>query len=122
MEKTKMDKHSWGNSQAAIDLITMLEREEYIPFAKSVRSRLTTQWQRLDALMKIEEPGIRKECLISFHNLFKKRINEILLPEELKTHILCVATSRYRLLASIDGRIYLSPTAMLNKSRITGKV
>ncbi len=121
MSEKKMDKHSWGNSSAAIALVSMLETEEYQPYSKKVRGRLTTQWQRLDALMKIEEPGIRRECLIAFHRLFRKHISEMDIPDVLKTYVLCVATSRYRQLASVNERVYVSPTALHNLKKLEGE-
>lgn len=89
-----MDKYMWGKSQAAVNLITALKTPEYEMFARIVRRRVSTQIRGLEAMMTITEPHFRRAALEMWHKQFPAKLPE--LPEVIRTHILCVETSKFR--------------------------
>ena len=90
-----MDKHTWGNSQASVNLITqILIQPEYQQYSKFVRRHLTKQSVALNYIMSIPSKSIRETTLKMWHDKFFLQV--ISLPEVVKTHVLCVETSIYR--------------------------
>lgn len=90
-----MDKYTFGNSQAAQNLVSdILEQPQYQPYKEAVCRRLSKQTARLKAVMTIRDKTIREETLRMWHKTFVPWTEG--LPELVKTHIRCVETGIYR--------------------------
>ena len=91
-----MDKATVGNSQAAINLVTMLQREEYFTFSPKVMRVLSKYFQSTEAIMAISDKTTREAVLRMWHNHFIDRVSLLDVPELIETHTLCVGKTRYR--------------------------
>ena len=90
-----MDKHTWGDSQAAINLAThILAQPEYNQYSKFVSRNLSKQFIALSSIMAIPDKNTRETTLKMWHDRFKGLVS--VLPEVVRTHTLCVETGEYR--------------------------
>ena len=87
----------WGKSLAAINLISTLETPEYEKYARIVRRKLHTQLIGLEAMITITDPHYRRAALELWHKQFRGKIEKLTnLPEVIRTHTLCVETTKFR--------------------------
>lgn len=91
-----MDKYTFGDSKAAINLVKTLGMPEYSLCARKVSRLLGKQIQSINAIMAISDKGVRRAVLTLWRDRFINAVNTTVLPEIIKTHILCVATAFYR--------------------------
>lgn len=91
-----MDKYTFGNSKAAVNLMTTLEKPKYQDRASTVTRLLSKQLTALKAIMSIPDKNTRETTLLLWKRMFIERIDFQSLPEVIKTHTLCVATGYYR--------------------------
>ena len=91
-----MDRHTFGTSQAAINLVEdILPKQE--PLVRRRASRvLSKQIVALKAITGIPDKGVRETTLLMWHGRFKELTES--LPEILRDHIRCVETGLYRAL------------------------
>jgi hypothetical protein len=88
-------KHTFGESQAAINLMgNILEQPEYRKYKRVVCRKLSKQIKAMKALMIIENKVLRKDTLKMWHDKFISLTAD--LPEIIKTHTRCVETGIYR--------------------------
>jgi len=92
-----MDKNTFGNSKAAINLVNTLNEPEYQDYAHKACNILSLQLGEIHAINNITDDRMRKAVLNSWHQRFRTKVNGSTLPENIKTHILCVATTYYRI-------------------------
>ena len=87
--------HTFGNSQAAINLMgNILAQAEYKPFKPRICRLLSKQSEAFNSLMAISNIRIRKAALEIWHKKFTLLTEG--LPEIVKTHTCCVETGIYR--------------------------
>lgn len=91
-----MDNSTFGNSQGAINLMESLQRQEYSRCSRKVCSILSRYFDSTGSIMHISDVGIRKAVLKTWHDNFKDRVGQLELPDVIKTHTLCVGTTRFR--------------------------
>lgn len=91
-----MDKFTFGNSKAAVNLVKTLGRPEYQKYSAQANRLLAKQLVALGAIMFIPDKNTRETALLLWKQMFIERVNSANIPEVIKTHILCVATSYYR--------------------------
>lgn len=90
-----MDRYTFGDSQAAQNLITdILNKPEYSKYSKRVAHLLGKQGVILKAVAIIQDETIRKATLKMWHDHFAQLCSD--LPEIVRTHTLCVETGWYR--------------------------
>ena len=97
----EMDKYTFGNSQAAQNLmVDILRKPEYIKYSKRVARLLSKQNIILRTVQFIPKETIRKATLKMWHEHFVDLCVD--LPEVVKTHTLCIETGWYRQLLKIN--------------------
>ena len=90
-----MDKCTWGNSQASINLITnILIKEDYKVYTPTVCRLLSKQLTALAAIKDISDKNTRETTLRMWHERFWDLVSS--LPELVQTHVICVETGVYR--------------------------
>jgi len=89
-----MDIHTFGNTQAAYNLIKILDEPEYQRYSKQAGRKLSLQIEHLNYVMAIEDKATREATLIFWKHNFIASIAQ--LPEIVRTHILSVATAHFR--------------------------
>ena len=89
-----MDRHTWGNSQSAINLTTILERPEYKECSDRVCRVLSKYMASMKAISYIPDKSTRETVLIMWHNRIVDSVDD--LPEVVRTHFRCVAKGRLR--------------------------
>lgn len=94
--KNIMDKFTFGDSKAAVNLMKTLNAPFYSLYARKVCRLLAKQLQSIKAIMAIPDQTIRKAVLKLWHDRFIAIVNNSEMPEVIKTHTLCVATTFYR--------------------------
>jgi len=92
-----MDKHTFGKSQAAINLINSILKEpgneQYAPIVGKLLGR---HFQELHSINKIPDRRTREAIFQVWRKRFASQVAK--LPEVVRTHTLCVATAKYRVL------------------------
>ena len=89
-----MDKHTFGDSQAAVNLmVDILEKPEYKQYSPRVARLLAKQFKALKAVAEISDKSVREATLQMWHRRFIGLASG--LPELVKTHTLCVAAGKY---------------------------
>jgi len=97
-----MDKHTFGNSQASVNLITdILEKPEYKNYSTKVARVLDKHFKVLIVVSRIPNETIRRATMEMWHKHFSARLEG--LPEIIKTHTLCVMSTRYHELLAKGG-------------------
>ena len=92
-------KHTFGKSQAALNLVgDILEKPEHKEFRPKVFRLLSKQSEFLNSVMEISNKRVREACLKMSHDRFATSVAE--LPEIVRTHVLCVETGVYRQLVA----------------------
>ena len=92
----EMDAATFGGSQGAINLVTILN-EIGDPKISSRVSRLLGRYlSSTDFLMYIPEKSTRQTVLGLWHKRFIEVVNTSDLPKIVKTHTLCVGVTRHR--------------------------
>lgn len=91
-----MDKNTFGNSKAAINLVIALESSEYQVYRQLSCRRLQKQIEALKALLFIPDKNTCETALKLWNKDFSIKINSTTIPEIIKSHILCVATGYFR--------------------------
>lgn len=99
-----MDKHTFGDSKAAINLVTTLETPEYQVYQRLSCKRLSKQTEALKALMFIPDKNTRETALELWDKNFTLQVNTMEAPEVIKSHILCVAAGHFRESLAISRR------------------
>ena len=90
-----MDRYTFGNSQAAQNLIgNILPKPEYMKYSKRVTRLLSKQISILKLVNCISNETTRKATLRMWHRHFVELCLD--LPEAVRTHTLCVETGWYR--------------------------
>ena len=90
-----MDKCTFGNSQAAQNLVgDILRKPEYEKYSKRVAHLLSKQSAFFSNVSYIPDETIRKATLRKWHEHFAGLVDG--LPEIVKTHTICVETGWYR--------------------------
>ena len=90
-----MDKYTFGNSQAAQNLVgDILRKPEYEKYSEQVARLLSKQIVTLKSINHIPIDHIRKATLKMWHEHFISLCSK--LPEIVRTHVLCVETGWYR--------------------------
>ena len=98
-----MDKYTFGDSRAAINLmVDILGKPEYEKYSSRVAKLLSKQFQALNAVAEIRDKTIREATLQMWHRRFIGLAED--LPEVIKTHTLCVAAGKYHQL--LGDKIY----------------
>jgi len=92
-----MDKSTFGNYKAAVNLMATLDTPEYSQCAKKVCSLLGRQLTSIKAIMAIPDDTVRKAVLKLWHDRFVSAVSNTEMPEVIKTHTICVATTYYRM-------------------------
>lgn len=93
-----MDKHTFGNSKAAVNLIDNI-LPQYPSHSRRIRRALSKQIEFLYALMDIKDIRVRRASLKMCHEGFTRFFNNYTdCPEVVKTHTLNVETGIYRCL------------------------
>ena len=88
-------KHTFGDSQASINLIdNILAKPEYIKTRSKVFRLLARQLQAFAVIVAIPDEKVRLATLRMWHDKFAAKVAE--LPEIVRTHTLCVETGQYR--------------------------
>ena len=86
--------HTFGNSQAAINLMgNILEKQDY-PIKRKVLRLLSKQVNALTAVMDIKDKTVREATLAMWHKRFATLVSE--LPTVVETHVICVETGLFR--------------------------
>ena len=91
-----MDKCTFGDSKAAINLMGTLNMPEYSLYARKVRRLLAKQIRYLKAIRTITDIAVQITILKLWQDRFSSMVNNTEMPEDIKTHTLCVATTFYR--------------------------
>ncbi len=91
-----MDKCTFGGSRAAINLMTTLNGGDFGQYSRLTNRLLGKQLKALKSLMSIPDKNTREAALLIWDKNFTTRVNSILLPEVIQTHILCVAAGYFR--------------------------
>jgi len=89
-----MDRYTWGNSQSAINLTTILERPEYQECSGRVCRVLSKYMAAMKSISLIEDKSIRETVLGIWYDRFRGSVAD--LPEVVHSHLLCVAKGRLR--------------------------
>jgi len=91
-----MDKQTIGNSKAAVNLIKKLQTSEYSPYSHTIMSSLSKYFSSTAQIMYIPNTTIREAVLIMWCHRCQHILADKDIPEVLKTHALCVVTTRFR--------------------------
>lgn len=91
-----MDKHTFGDSKAAVNLLRTLEEPDYYKYRRVVSSVLAEYFSQTASIMGITDITLRKAVLKVWHERFTNRVSQLEIPEVIKTHTQCVGTSRFR--------------------------
>lgn len=92
-----MDKHTFGDSLAAVHLVTILEMPEHHQYRAKVRTLLAKQLSSLKAITYIPDKVTCQAVLELWHHKFVSGISGKDFPDVIKTHVLNVATTHYRI-------------------------
>jgi hypothetical protein len=93
-EQCHPDKFTFGKAQSAINLMSILEKQEYKEYLPQVMRLLSKQSESLNAVMCIPHEHTRNFTLDMWHRHFATLV--VGLPEIVRTHTLCVETGWYR--------------------------
>jgi len=91
-----MDKCTFGNSKAAINLVATLEQEDFKRYSRLTNRLLSKQIAALKGVNCIPDKITREAALLIWDKNFTTRVKSSVLPEVIQTHILCVATAYFR--------------------------
>jgi hypothetical protein len=91
-----MDKYTWGDSQGAVNLIATLEQQEYSKYSRKIASHLSRFYSSTMAIVAMPDKAVCEAVLLLWLKHFKELVRQWDMPEVLKTHTLCVATTRIR--------------------------
>lgn len=93
-----MDKCTFGDSRAAVNLITTLDTPEYSRYQRKVCTYLGKQLQSIKAIGDISDKTIREAVLKLWHDRFVTVVmSNTEIPDVIKTHTICVAKTYYRI-------------------------
>lgn len=91
-----MDKCTFGNSKGAINLISVLEKPENVPYAHKVSAILSKYSQSMAAIMFIPDKTTRVAVLLEWRHKFLERINKANFPEVVRSHTSNLIVVLYR--------------------------
>ena len=104
-----MDKHTWGDSQAAVNLANTLNAPEFILFSRTVAKLLSKYQSAIKPLLHIPQKDARETALKMFRDKYINHVADANLPEIIKSHVCCVMVGFYRkMLASSKMGILLA--------------
>ena len=91
-----MNKCTFSNSKGAQNLATILDDPEYNRYSRKVSKILSKYFTCTSSTMFIPNKTVRDVVLKVWRERFIERINNLALPEVVKTHTLCVIVTQYR--------------------------
>ena len=91
-----MDFFTFGKTQAAIELSTMLSPEENKHLAEKVSRFLDNYNKGIIELKKIETDSIRRRLFLIWREDCFSNLKKMDLPKEIKSFTRCVAVMKYR--------------------------
>ena len=91
-----MDKFTFGDSKAAVNLVEILDKPEHSLCSPKALRMLSKYMTSINALEAIPHKGTRETVLRLWHDRFINQVNESSFPIVVSTHLNCVATSQYR--------------------------
>jgi len=92
----EIDKFTFGNSRAAINLTNILNMPEYSSYAPKALRILSKYMTSIKALTSIPNKETRETALGIWRNNFVRLVNNTDFPDVLKTHMNNVATRQKR--------------------------
>ena len=91
-----IDKYTFGDSQASVNLMLILRKPENTPYSRRAQRMLSKYIEATKALLSIPHKETRETALTLWRDRFRKQVEKIDFPCVIKTHINCVAVSYYR--------------------------
>jgi len=91
-----MDSHTFGNSQSAINLMTILEKPENEQHSHQVARILDKYIKSIKAIMFIPDKTIREAVLLAWRKRFLDWVNNNDFPELVRTHLSCAIVTEDR--------------------------
>ena len=90
-----MDKHTFGVSRAAVNLVAILGQET--PKCADRATRILTKYlMSMSSLMFIPQKNTREAALEIWRDGFRKQVKEAEFPVVVESHLLNVATGQFR--------------------------
>ena len=91
-----VDKYTFVNSKAAVNLVTMLKSSEYESYSNKAFSMLSRYMTAIKAIASIPHKGTRETVLKLWRTRFVNQVEASNLPLNIKTHLRCVAIAQFR--------------------------
>ena len=85
---------TFGNTQCAINLMGILQKEQYVSYSRKVQHLLAKQNVVFLSLRNIDNKSVYLSTILMWHKRFIGLTEN--LPELVKTHTRCVETALYR--------------------------
>ena len=90
--------YTFGNSQAAVNLMKTLRTDSYSCYTRDVLRPLSKFSHCSSAIMQIPDASLCEAVLLVWRRLFEDYIKAKDIPEKLKTLACCVITTRFRIM------------------------
>ena len=91
-----IDKFTFGNSKCAVNLISILNKEENSQYRHKSLRILSKYMKGIGALMFVTDKDTRETALKIWLERFKLLTRSANIPTLIETHLNCVATTEYR--------------------------
>ena len=104
-----MDKCTFGDSKAAMNLISILSEPEYEQYSSAVAGLIGRCQQEMRGIMGLPNIDLRVTILVIWKHRFVDLVKARNFPEKIETHVCnVIATSCKKLLRETNPRVYKS--------------
>ena len=91
-----MDKHTFGKSQAAINLVKTLEENDCEGCIINVCNLLGKYQQTIKSLLDIKDKNVRETCLKLWRSRFLDHVDNLDMDDTVRSHVKNVVVGTYR--------------------------